>query len=117
MLYIYAKNPATSVVAIKSAREMKFWCIKDAIDSSSTVRTTPYLETNREKTDTAAPGVPDSIQMGLQPLPAYCLMGASCSLGTPIVVQSLGKGKRPRPRPLRIEFARVPKNSASGQAA
>src|SRR5882762_5874604 len=46
MLYIYAKNPATSVVAINSASEMKFWCIRDAIDSPSTVRTTPYLDTN-----------------------------------------------------------------------
>src|SRR5882762_1270916 len=50
MLYIYAKNPATRVVAIKSASEMKFWCIKDAIDSPSTVRTTPYLDTNVWKT-------------------------------------------------------------------
>src|SRR5712664_4736796 len=29
---------------------MKFWCIKDAIDSPSTVRTTPYLDTNVWKT-------------------------------------------------------------------
>src|SRR5882724_7240949 len=29
---------------------MKFWCIKDAIDSPSTVRTTPCLDTNVWKT-------------------------------------------------------------------
>src|ERR1700674_881162 len=29
---------------------MKFWCIKDAIDSPSTVRTTPYPDTNPRKT-------------------------------------------------------------------
>src|SRR5712664_1395251 len=47
---MYAKNPATSVVAISSASEMKFWCIKDAIDSPSTIRTATPLDTNREKT-------------------------------------------------------------------
>src|SRR5260370_37930062 len=76
MLWMYAKKPATKVVAISSASDIKLWCIRNTFNSPRTSRMALY-KSRRHKG-------PKCYAVYAQP--------SGCTRG-----QSYGDADRPRP--------------------